>query len=67
MQPKKRLHTCGKRRFRDRVSAVLDMQRIQRKHDADRDKVPCRVYECPRCKGFHMTSQPVPEVPHAGA
>jgi hypothetical protein len=27
-----------------------------------------RVYECPRCKGFHMTSQPLPGVPqHAGA
>ncbi|MFJ6508610.1 hypothetical protein [Streptomyces sp. NPDC091879] len=61
---KRRLHTCGKRRFPDRVSALLDMQRIQRKKDSTREFLPVRVYECPRCHGFHMTHQ---EAANAGA
>jgi predicted hydrocarbon binding protein len=61
---KKPLHTCGKRRFPDRIAAVLDMQRIQRRKDSNRDFLPVRVYECPDCHGWHMTHK---EAQHAGA
>lgn len=63
--PRCRNRRFGKRRFGDNVSALLDMDRIQRKHDADRDSIPCRTYVCRLCNGFHLTSKP--ERTHASA
>jgi hypothetical protein len=26
---------------------------------SERERVPCRYYECPHCQGFHLTSKPL--------
>ncbi|MFL1379381.1 hypothetical protein [Nocardiopsis protaetiae] len=49
--------SCGKRWFKDRISAELALAAI-RHHGEDRtDKMPRRSYECPACKGWHLTSK----------
>lgn len=41
-----------KKRFRDELSARIALSRM-----VWRDSGEKRIYECPFCKGFHMTSQ----------
>lgn len=51
-----RTHTCnGKRRFRDDVEAKRVL-RSMRTHST-RTRIPVRAYECPICRGFHLTSK----------
>ena len=44
----------GKRRYSNRVTAELELQRLQENYGHVRD-TPKRVYRCPTCKGWHMT------------
>ena len=55
---------CTKRRYRDEAAAELALARIAEAGDA-REKTPQRVYRCPRCRGWHLTSWPatLPESP----
>lgn len=59
--PSRMLCPTGKVRFAGERSALAALQRIA----ADaveavfRARQPCRVYECPRCDGWHLTSQQV--------
>jgi hypothetical protein len=46
---------CRKRRYPSDDVAVIEMQLIV--HRSRRGKVPVRAYECPICKGFHLTSR----------
>lgn len=39
-----------KRRYRDRLDALIALARIRR--DGER-----RIYRCPLCRGWHLTSQ----------
>lgn len=50
--------TCptGKVRLRDETAAALALAEVKRKRNGLR--VEQRYYECPRCKGWHLTSQP---------
>lgn len=49
--------TCrGKRRFRDQQEATHALHHIVSRGFV-RQKTPKRAYECPRCKGWHLTSQ----------
>ncbi|WP_181428807.1 hypothetical protein [Modestobacter versicolor] len=47
---------CTKRRYRDEAVAQLALARIQTVGEA-REKTPQRVYRCPRCRGWHLTSR----------
>ena len=54
-----------KRRFRDHREAVSALQAARNVREAQLrtgDKVirrrECRSYECPSCRGWHLTSQP---------
>ena len=49
---------CAKFRYRDRVSALLALSETGRK-DSRRPKDEKRAYECPACKGWHLTSVPL--------
>jgi hypothetical protein len=46
----------GKQRFPDRVAADTSMAEIRQR--SDRDVVPTRSYQCPFCRGWHLTSKP---------
>ncbi|GAA1593756.1 hypothetical protein GCM10009678_89940 [Actinomadura kijaniata] len=46
----------GKVRFRDRIAATLALATIQRNDRPGRDKLEARVYRCPSCGGWHLTS-----------
>ncbi|CAG2144532.1 hypothetical protein LMG31506_03026 [Cupriavidus yeoncheonensis] len=46
---------CIKKRFRDSSDAQVDMLGIQVANPSTR--VPVRVYLCPYCKGWHLTSE----------
>lgn len=46
---------CIKRRFRDDDAAHAELDRIAR--DANHRHIPVRAYECPHCRGWHLTSQ----------
>lgn len=46
----------GKIRFRDKREAEHALQRIA--SDDSRQKRPTRCYDCPECRGVHLTSMP---------
>ncbi|WP_433700809.1 hypothetical protein [Nocardiopsis sp. CA-288880] len=48
---------CGKRWFKDRISAELAIANIRRYGRAQSERMPRRAYECPACKGWHLTSK----------
>lgn len=60
---------CGatrhfKRRYPDQESAEMaleDARRPRYRHRRARGKVESRVYECPSCGGWHLSSSPPPE------
>ena len=47
----------GKRRFRDEVAAMFAL--ATHAEGKRRDKDEERVYRCPMCRGWHLTSQPI--------
>ena len=47
---------CTKVKFRDRISALLALARMD--HARDAGPAPCRTYRCPHCRTWHLTSQP---------
>lgn len=50
---------CGKRRWDTETAAKAGLRAVRHHTRARADwKVPVRVYECPDCAGFHLTSQP---------
>ncbi len=50
---------CSKIRYRDKVSALIALARTGRGGER-RPKDEKRAYECPACKGWHLTSGPEP-------
>jgi hypothetical protein len=48
---------CTKRRFKDRLAALMAMANIEARGEDRNGKVPKRAYLCPRCGGWHLTSQ----------
>lgn len=46
---------CRKVRYRDRISAQLALATLQRQDKHDHTER--RAYRCPRCRGWHLTSQ----------
>ena len=56
-------HTCatGKHRFKDRISALVALAESARSAKNYRNEV--RAYECPRCRGWHLTSKALYERP----
>lgn len=48
--------SCGKHRFIDPAAAELELLRIR--STSERTQLPCRVYACTKCGGYHLTSMP---------
>lgn len=51
---KRRPCPTGKHRYRDNIAARLALAGIDRTAPKRREK---RAYRCPRCRGWHLTSQ----------
>jgi len=49
--------TCTKIRYRDQIAAKLALASAQHQDGSRREKVERRAYHCPRCHGWHLTSQ----------
>lgn len=47
---------CRKRRYRDRIAAEFALSNIRHRDSAGREKQEQRSYQCPRCRGWHLTS-----------
>ncbi len=47
----------GKRRYRDGIAAKVALAKVQ--HQDKAGHVERRAYQCPVCKGWHLTSQAV--------
>jgi hypothetical protein len=47
--------SCGKIRYRDEIAAKFALATTGR-HDERRPKNETRVYKCPRCHRYHLTS-----------
>lgn len=47
---------CRKRRYRDRIGAMLALASCLRTDGPRRHKLEKRIYLCPRCSGWHLTS-----------
>lgn len=47
-----------RRRYRDKVDALLALASTGSKRHTRREKEEKRAYECPACGGYHLTSQP---------
>lgn len=55
--------TCpsGKRRLVDEREAKTELVgAILKRNKGSQRRRECRYYECPICKGWHLTSQPKP-------
>lgn len=52
-----RPRSCGKRWFKDRISAELALATIHHHGDDRSGSMPRRSYACPECRGWHLTSQ----------
>jgi hypothetical protein len=48
---------CTKIRYRDKLAAKLALARTAHKDGSHRPKAERRVYRCPSCRGWHLTSQ----------
>lgn len=48
---------CRKHRYPDETSARVALATIIRKDKTHRPKTEARAYRCPKCRGFHLTSQ----------
>jgi hypothetical protein len=57
---------CSKRRYRDRIAALLALASVQRKDGSRRPKTEQRAYRCPDCHGWHLTSRPDTSTPTRG-
>lgn len=51
------MNTCTKIRYRDRIAALLALSNARAKDGSRRKKLEQRVYRCPTCKGWHLTSR----------
>lgn len=55
------IRPCRKRRYRDHKEAVHALHACQNQHRiGNHRRQETRSYECYRCRGFHLTSQPTP-------
>lgn len=54
----------GKRRYTDRIAAMLVLAQTQRFGSASRAER--RVYQCPDCRGWHLTSRADYSAPRLG-
>lgn len=54
---KSQQNCLNKRRYKTKVDALIVMARIQHKDQVHRESLPKRVYACPHCKGWHLTSK----------
>lgn len=51
-------NACNKARFNNWAEANERLKDIQsRKQEYKKYKIPSRVYKCPLCNGFHLTSK----------
>lgn len=48
----------GKRRYKDRIAALLAVESANRRKHERREKNEQRAYACPFCHWYHVTSQP---------
>lgn len=48
-------HGCSKVRYRDRIAALLALAKLE--HDDKPGHDERRAYRCPKCRGWHLTSQ----------
>ncbi len=47
---------CGKIRYRDKIAAQLALASTGSNKHTRREKDEQRVYRCPQCHGWHLTS-----------
>lgn len=52
-----KVRTCTKRRYKDRIAALLALENTGRKRHTGRQKDERRAYRCPDCCGWHLTSK----------
>lgn len=59
---------CPKVRYRDELAAkiALASTAAQANRRSDEKRQERRAYRCPRCKGWHLTSQPPRTTPSPG-
>lgn len=50
---------CTKHRYRDKLGAEIALSSTNAKRSKG-NRNECRIYRCPRCKGWHLTSSPRP-------
>ena len=54
---RRRVRSCGKRRFRDKNEALAALHRITARVSKLAGDKPVRAYPCDYCNGWHLTSQ----------
>ena len=48
--------TCNKRKFKDKISAMFALSQV-RSQKAKGNRQEKRIYHCPICNKWHLTSQ----------
>jgi hypothetical protein len=53
---------CAKRRYPDRIAALMALANVQRQQEypnyaVARKRQEARIYCCPNCKGWHLTGE----------
>ena len=49
--------SCGKRGFKEEIDAKIALASTQSKKNSKREE--CRIYLCPSCNNYHLTSSPL--------
>lgn len=48
---------CNKKQFKDKISALFALAKCRFLAKQGKDRSECRVYYCPICKCYHLTSK----------
>ena len=51
------MEKCNKRKYKDKLEAMFALSQTKRVGNFNPKRNECRIYYCPLCKSYHLTSK----------